>query len=340
MVTGINGFIASWVIKYLLEQNTYKIRGTIRDPNNKSKVEILREVFGKKLDEIELVKGDLNDRESLDKAVKDCDYVIHIASPIPIKTPKNEDEIIVPAVNGVKFVLEACLKYKIKRVVLTSSFVACMNYDSPKELVNEECWGNENVKVSAYIKSKILAEKKAWEINNNGEIDLVVLNPGIVLGPPLITKDFFSGDIVASILTGKYGAVPPFYSCFVDVREVAQAHLKSLTTEHINTRFILGEYSGLMTILGTTLKKEWKKYGYPCTERTFWPSIVKFIGYLTCNDEIKENSFIFGKKKIVDSSKSKEKLGVNYRPLEDSLNEMVKVMIESGIVKDLTKGKK
>ena len=132
------GFLGSHVLKSFLEctAQQFSIRGTVRDPKNKVKMQPLEESLGEAFNQVELVQADLNDPDSFDKAIEGCDYVVHTASPFPAKNPKNEREIIDPAVNGTKAVLNACHKHHVKRLVLTSSVVAIMDYDNMKEI-----WG-------------------------------------------------------------------------------------------------------------------------------------------------------------------------------------------------------
>jgi nucleoside-diphosphate-sugar epimerase len=121
LITGINGFLGSWVTKKALDSKKYRIRGTIRDHTDKDKIELLKDAFGEQFDKIELVSANLLDNESLAKAVEGCDYVLHIASPLPPASPKDEDEVIKPAVDGTIGILQACVKSTVKRVVTTSS---------------------------------------------------------------------------------------------------------------------------------------------------------------------------------------------------------------------------
>lgn len=107
LITGINGYIGSWVTLKALESGEYQVRGTIRDKNNEKKLQPLRDALGDKFDQIELVSADLTDRDSLKNAVRGCQYVLHVASPFPPSSPKDEDEIIKPAVEGTLGIIKA-----------------------------------------------------------------------------------------------------------------------------------------------------------------------------------------------------------------------------------------
>lgn len=162
---------------------------------------------------------------------------MHTASPAPLAPPTNEDELIVPAVNGTKAVMEACHANKVKRVVITSSVAAiieCKPENKPVDgRYSEEHWsdpvGNH---IDAYSKSKVLAEKVAWNYANalpeDQRIEVVTINPGFILGPAFVGAGFNSGDLISNILEGKYPGVPKTMIPIVGVSEVAEAHLQAL----------------------------------------------------------------------------------------------------------------
>ena len=140
VITGISGFLGSWVGKTFLERGGYKVRGTVRDPNNERKVAPLKDAFGEQFDEVELVKADLLDHDSLDKAIEGATYVMHVASPFPAENPKDKFELIGPAVNGTLSVLEAAHKHGIKKVVITASCATIHCPVNKKEVYDETCF--------------------------------------------------------------------------------------------------------------------------------------------------------------------------------------------------------
>jgi len=142
-ITGISGYLGSWVLKTYLDSDTgFSIRGTVRDPHNKKRIDPLRKAIGEKFDEVELVAVDLNDAASIDKAIEGCNYVVHTASPFPVGEPKNEDDVIKPAVEGTQAVLDACRKHKVRRLVVTSSIVSIVDYarDVSGTVCTEDHW--------------------------------------------------------------------------------------------------------------------------------------------------------------------------------------------------------
>lgn len=174
LVTGITGYIGSWVALYLLEQG-YRVRGTVRDPTNEAKLAPLKKAFGDKFETVEIVKGDLLDAESMGRAVNGCDWVAHVASPFVIDEPRDENELIKPAVEGTLSVMRACKQYGVKRVCVTSSFVSIGSPDpanEPEEF-DEETWSDpeKNTTMNAYAKSKTLAERAAWDFMKESETE-------------------------------------------------------------------------------------------------------------------------------------------------------------------------
>ena len=175
LVTGITGYIGSWVALMLLEQG-YKVRGSVRDPSNQAKLDPLKKSFGpEKFDKLEIVKGDLLDAESMREAVRGCQWVAHIASPFVFEEPTDENELIRPAVEGTLSVLRACKEFGVSRVCVTSSVASVTSTDPKNEPdeFTEEHWSDpeNNTSMSAYAKSKTLAEKAAWKFMEDAQKD-------------------------------------------------------------------------------------------------------------------------------------------------------------------------
>lgn len=159
---------------------------------------------------------------------------MHTASPFPLAPPRNENDLINPAVNGTISVLKACHANKVTRVVITSSVAAiqaCRPEDRPIDgKFSEKNWSNPiGDHIDPYSKSKTLAELAAWEFQKNlpenEKFEIVTINPSLVLGPSFIGAGFTSGEIISKFLEGEYPGVPRVMISLVDVREVAEAHL-------------------------------------------------------------------------------------------------------------------
>lgn len=208
LVTGISGFIASWVAHGALKLG-YRVRGTVRSLKNEEKIKHLRDLCPGSLHKVELVAADLLDEVSWIAAVTDCDYILHVASPFFVDEPKDPNDLILPAVNGTLNVLKAVSKLpKLpKRVVVTSSSMAIKNGTDPRNHVyTDNDWTvHDSVKfpVSAYTKSKVLAERAAWDfvekLPADRRFELVTINPTLVQGPMLSGSQCSSAELVRQV---------------------------------------------------------------------------------------------------------------------------------------------
>lgn len=231
LVTGGSGFIAMHCIIQLLN-NGYKVRATLRSLEREAMVRaMLRDSDVDAGDKLTFIKADLATDDNWNEAAKGCTYVIHVASPTPKLNFKHEDEMIIPAREGVLRVLRAARDAGVKRVVLTSAIGAIVyGHPNQKTPYDETTW-TDTATAPAYQKSKTLAERAAWEfIAREGKgLELAAINPTGVMGPVLGAEYSHSIDIIANMLTGKMAGCPKINSCFVDVRDVADLHLRAMT---------------------------------------------------------------------------------------------------------------
>jgi dihydroflavonol-4-reductase len=245
LVTGISGFVGQHCATELLKKG-YAVRGSVRSLSRTDEVTIgIKNEIDPK-GNLEFCELDLMKDAGWDKAMEGCDYVLHIASPFVVKVPKDENELIKPAVEGTLRALKAAKKAGVRRVVLTSSTVAMQGGKHGIVKINQDSWTDVNEKtVTAYFKSKTLAEKSAWEFIKNqtgdSKLELVVVNPGPIYGPTLTgnlateAMDFFK-----KLITGKVPMLPRAYSVMSDVRDVATIHVAALENEKAKgKRFIV-----------------------------------------------------------------------------------------------------
>ena len=245
LLTGVSGYIGQHCAVELLK-NGYEVRGSVRSLSKSNKVtEGIKKVIDPK-GNLEYCELNLMKDEGWDKAMEGCDYVLHVASPFVTSEPKDENELIKPAVEGTQRALKAAKKAGIKRVVLTSSMVAMLGDANGSINVNHDSWTNVNAKrVSAYLKSKTLAEKSAWGFINRQEgshiMELVVVNPGPVYGPTLSGN--LSGESMSTyknLITGKTPMLPKAAINMSDVRDIAKIHVQALENKKANgKRFIV-----------------------------------------------------------------------------------------------------
>lgn len=251
LVTGGTGFIALYCIQQLLEQG-YTVKTTLRSLGRKEEViGLLHEAGISSVEKLSFVEADLTKDDHWDEAVQGCTYVLHVASPFPAADPKDAEELIVPARDGALRVLKAARDAGVKRVVLTSSFAAIgYSRDSKDHIFTEEDWTDPNLTDNAYVKSKSIAEKAAWDFiaEQGGGLELTVINPVGVFGPALGKDHSTSIGLIQAILSGQLKETPCFTFGIVDVRDVAAIHLKAMTAAKAAGERFLATSTGVMSI--------------------------------------------------------------------------------------------
>ena len=232
LVTGGSGFVGSHIILQLLAAG-HVVRTTVRSLQRETGVRAILEGAGaKRGDRLSFFAADLERDEGWSTALAGCEYVLHVASPMPPAAPKTEDEVIIPARDGVLRVLRAARDASVKRVVLTSSCGA-IYYGHPLQNTpfDEATWTNLDGEMSAYVKSKAIAERAAWDfIAAEGRaLELTTINPAGIFGPALGADYSPSLDLVKRLMNGMPGC-PQLYFGVVDVRDVADLHLRAMTS--------------------------------------------------------------------------------------------------------------
>jgi len=303
------------------------------------KLEPLKKAFGDHYNQLELVEADLLNKESMFKAIEGADFVVHTASPFTIAQPKDENELIKPAVDGTMAAVEAAFQNKVKRIVITSSVAAIMVNKDPKVThFTPESWSDTTIpQCTPYNKSKTLAEKCAWDFqkahaNDDHKMEIVTINPGFVLGPNLNKCQFASGDVVKQIMSGDLPFPHMSMGC-VDVRDVAQAHLQAiLVPEAVNQRFILvGEVPWFLD-LATALRAKWGKT-YPKIAKKTIPYCVLCLVALFDSEAAAIKPF-WGLQQSFDTSKTTSVLGIKFRDVKQATVDMSVTLIETGYIPD------
>jgi dihydroflavonol-4-reductase len=236
LLTGITGYIGQHCAAELLRQG-YEVLGTFRSTN---KAAATKQAIAKvaPTEKLSLVELDLLSDAGWFDAMKNCKYVVHMASPFFLKEPIDEKELIEPAVQGTLRVIEAAKRNGIKRVVLTSStFAISAGKETGKYGPND--WSDSNAKIGAYANSKTLAERAAWDAVKGSELELTVINPGAVFGPSLEAKDGQNVTMMRDMIAGKMPMYPDMAMGMIDVRDVAKLHASALTAKDAaSKRFI------------------------------------------------------------------------------------------------------
>jgi nucleoside-diphosphate-sugar epimerase len=340
LVTGGTGFIAQHCILELLDAG-YHVRTTVRSTNREA--ELVRTLSshlcsgGPLEGRFRVVAADLRSDEGWNDAVAGCAYVLHVASPVTLKLPKDENEMIVPARDGALRVLHAASAAGVKRVVMTSS-VAAVAYGSARDhAFTEKDWSDTSGRnVDPYAKSKTVAERAAWDFvgsaENASKMELSTILPGLVLGPVLSSHFSSSGESVKRMLNHEILGIPDIWFPPIDVRDVAWSHVAAMTLpEAAGERFLCAVDSVPLLAIAKVLDQHYRAQGYKVSLDKL-PKIGVRIAALFDRDL----KFIIpdvGKPVEIDWTKIRSVLGLQPRDLTEMTLAMADTMIEYGIVK-------
>ena len=337
LVTGSSGYVAAHCVKQLLEEGNYKVRGTVRSLKNEEVCEALKALVPDAKFPLELVEADLLDEESWKKAVEGCSYVLHLASPFLLETPKNVDELLKPAIDGTLNVLKACKEVGgIKRVVLTSS-VAAIWVGNLGKVLDEESWSDLK-KATPYEYSKTAAEKAAWdfvaELPEESKFELATINPGLIVGPLLQKKKCASFDVIRQLLERDSSVVPDICMLLVDVRDVAKAHILAMTKpEAAGKRHILSAAENSYSFLDIArfLANEFNSKGYNVPMRKAPKFVLWMLSWF--NKDVRSIYPYIGSPFKANTSRLRDVLGIEPRKIEESIVEMGHSVIDLGMIK-------
>jgi len=338
LVTGGSGFIGVHTILLLLAAR-YRVRTTVRNLKRESDVRaMLKEGGAEPGDRLSFIAADLESDAGWPDAVAGCEYVLHVASPFPAKIPSHEAELIVPAREGTLRVLRASRDAGVRRVVLTSSFAAIGYGKKPQNTpFDETSWTDPNGNdVLPYVKSKTLAERAAWDFisNEGGKLELSVINPVGVFGPVLGPDFSTSILIVQRLLDGAIPGVPRLYFGVVDVRDVADLHLRAMTHPAANAERFLAVAGDFMSIreiarvlkrrLGTAARK------VPTLQLPDWMVRLAALRDPSVRQILPE----LGKIKNATNEKARRVLGWAPRSNEDALVASAESLLRLRLLKD------
>ena len=321
----------------------HEVHAAVRDPNRTNHLSHLRELEAATPVTLRFFGSDLLVDGSYADAMGGCEIVFHTASPFVLTPDDVQRDLIEPAKQGTINVLNQASKTpSVKRVVLTSSYLATIGdnadlKDTGKTAITEDDWNTtSSLNHQPYAFSKTIAEREAWRIvETQDQWDLVTINPAFVMGPGInpngtsesfnILKDFANGKLASGI--------PNIGMVFVDVREVAEAHVQAAFRPEASGRYLVSGHNGFMRELGEILGAKFGKANYPFPKRVlpkfaawlFGPMIDKTITrkYVSRNVNHAVN---------VDASKSIQELGIEYRPFTDTITEMLQQLIDAGFI--------
>jgi nucleoside-diphosphate-sugar epimerase len=337
LVTGGSGFIASHTILQLLAAG-HKVRTTVRNLSREGEVRaMLRNGGAEPGDQLSFVSTELMSDAGWPAAVSGCEYVLHMASPFPSQVPKDENELIVPAREGALRVLRASRDAGVKRVVLTSSFAAVGYGHAEREAVfTEKDWTNPSgADVMPYTKSKTLAERAAWDLidREGAGLELAVVNPVAVFGPVLGPDYATSILLVEKMLDGTLPGVPRICLGVVDVRDVADLHLRAMTNPAAKgERFlaVAGDFMWLLEI-ARELKERMGERAKRVPTRQLPDWLVRLARFK--DPAVKQIIPELGKWKNATSQKAQSVLGWSPRSREESVVATAESLMKLGLVR-------
>lgn len=331
LVTGASGFIGLHCIAQLLQAG-YQVRGSLRSRARESEIRNALSKVVNTENRLEICELDLLKDDGWDEAVSGCDYVMHVASPLLDREPKDQEEIIRPAHEGLMRAIKSSVKNKIKRFVMTSSFSA-IGYGHVKDVFDESHWTDTTQKIGAYNKSKAIAEKAMWDyldsLKDEEKIEAVAINPTLVIGASLSDDVGTSNIFLQKMLDGSYPVVPKVHFGYVTVKDTAKAHVAAMTHPHASgKRFILAERCMWLYEVNKILRK----HGYKKAPIRQAPNLLmKFLALF--NNEASAIAGFVGKTKFTNSENAKNILKFSFENVEVGILEIAQQLESLGVIK-------
>ncbi len=334
LVTGGSGFVGGWCVASLLQQG-YTVRTTVRDLGREAGVRAALATVVDPGDRLSFHAATLTSDDGWDAATQGCDYVLHVASPLGIVEPEDPNELIIPAREGAKRAVAAAIKAGVKRVVLTSSVAAASNGASaPDNVADETVWTDVTKPgVGAYSQSKTLAEKAAWELIGaaGGATTLATVNPVLVLGPLLDKDAAGSVQVVGRLLSGRVPGLPRLGFSLVDVRDVADLHIRAMTApEAAGQRFIAANGFAWMADIAQILRENLGDAAAKVPTRKVPDFVLKLVGLV--DKELASVTPGLGHRHDYTSAKAQTLLGWKPRPMKEAVLDTARSLIAAGVV--------
>lgn len=340
VVTGGTGYIASWIVHDLLKAGK-NVRITVRDKSKVDKYQHLVDIANETSGTLEVFEADLNIEGSFDQAIDGVDIVMHTASPFFLNDKDDPmKNLIEPAVNGTKNVLNSVNKFEtVKRVILTSSIAAIYGdnkdmTDAGENEITERMWNtSSSLSHNAYSYSKTRAEKAAWAIvNQQNRWDLVTIHPGFVMGPSLTKRiDSTSIETILRILHGEISVgSPDLEFVFSDVRDVAKGHLLAAENDDATGRYIIANENGGLIDVGRIIEQNYPgEYKVPKRLVPKWLVTIAapLIGFTRVY--VKNN---IGYPLRANNSRSIEELKIEYFSLSETIIDHVEQLKRDDLI--------
>lgn len=331
-VSGGSGYIAGFLIRQLVEAG-WSVHTTVRNLARETEV---RASLGVDNSKVRFFAADLTSDAGWAEAMAGCSHVAHVASPLPSNAPKSDDELIVPARDGALRALKAARAAGVKRFVMTSS-MAAIAYGHPRKqtVFTEADWTDvTSPDAYAYVKSKTIAERAArdWMAAEGGDMEYVSVNPSLVLGP-LQSGDFSTSlEAIKKLLEGSMPGLPNLGFGVVDVRDVADMHVRCLELPDLaGERFICSGPFLMMADIASILREGLGEQARKVPRRHLPDWLMRIVGRF--DPVVRQVLGELGKVRDTDISHARQRLGWNPRPVEESVLDTARDMIRLGIVK-------
>jgi len=310
LVTGGTGFVAGWCVAGLLDRG-YAVRTTVRD---RSKESAVREAVGGR-DGLSFAVADLTRHEDWDAAVAGCDYVLHVASPLGGDGRGTDETLVAPARDGAVRVLHAAVRAGVKRVVMTSSTAASTPAATRGE-ADETVWTDPaDRSLTPYRRSKLVAERAAWDFMaaQGGDTTLTTILPVAIFGPVLASGNASSVEIIGRLLAGRPPLLPRFGFTIVDVRDLADLHIRAMTApEAAGERFIAGGDFMWLADIARTLREHLGDRATKVPTRGVPDGLVRALARFV--PELRTLTPLLGRQLTFSSAKAQRVLGFTPRP--------------------------
>ncbi|RZD71457.1 NAD-dependent epimerase/dehydratase family protein [Streptomyces albidoflavus] len=321
LVTGVSGFIGGHLAAELLRRG-YAVRGSLRSLSRTGEVHAAMTAAGVGGTDLELCQLDLMSDRGWVEAVEGCRYVAHVASPFVLEKPKDPDELIRPAVEGTTRAVTAALDAGVERVVMTSALATMQFARAPKgHLYTDADWTDpDDPRLNAYTVSKIKAERAALELarERGAEDCLALINPGAVIGPLLTDDPGTSITAIQQIMSGALPMIPDLRLPWVDVRDVADAHIAAMTsTSAAGRRTITATDPMSLIEVAAVIREHLPRASRKLPKRTM-PTWLTWLAS-TFEPQLRDNRWLIGQKQRFDCAPAEALLGRPLRPIPDAI---------------------
>lgn len=335
LVTGGSGFIGGHIILRLLAEG-HAVRATLRDLSRTAELRALLAANGADVAGVEMVRADLMQDEGWAEAARGCEYVLHVASPLPVGQPDHPDDLIRPAREGTLRALRAARDAGVRRVVVTSSFAAIGYGQEPRTApFDETCWTNPDApEVQPYLRSKTLAERAAWDFlaREGGGLELATVNPVVVFGPALGPDLSASLVLLKVLLDGRLPAVPRIAFGIVDVRDVADLHVRAMTApEAAGQRFLATAGQMSLRKIAALLRARMGRAGRRVPRFELPDLAVRFAALFS--REARASVPMLGESRAGTSAQAQQRLGWVARPADAAVLAAAESLVRQGLLR-------